>query len=372
MRKIILIYTVMFGLCFTVCNNKTNEKQQDNILVEVKRTKSLNVDSVKIRLDSESLPVYNRGVTAVERNGELSVLAYNPKIRKIDVFDLQSKAVDHIAIQGIEKYGLMEVYALDVIAPDSIFAYSYPSLFILNGSGEIIDKKDLRVEFEGKKGFLLGDVNARPFYDSQTGYIYGLLRYNNEGDRFNSPIGVKLHIQTGNYETLPLYLNQEYKEKFKQLGYNNQVQISFYQDKAVLNYSYSSALYVCDYESEQTTCYQTDPDEFYFVPENSSQDELMNAYIKNTFHALPFMHNDNVALLTWGSGLSSVFDKRTSLEVASLRGRTIESDLLPGKDYLVSSAQLVGDRLIIQRSNPNKNTDDTDISFVIVELKGIL
>lgn len=368
MRKTIFIYAIISGLCFTACKNKVNDKQQADVLVEVKRTNPLKVDSVEIRLDSESLPVYNQGVTAVERNGILNVLAYNPKTRNIDVFDLHSGTIDHIVIQGIEKFGLMDVFALEVAAPDTILAYSYPSLFILSGSGEIIDKKDLKVEFEGKKGFLSGDVDARPFYDSKTGDVYGLLRYDKEEDRFNSPIGVRLNINTGSYEVLPVFLDQEYKEKLKQLGYNNQFQISFYQDKAVLNYSYSSDLYVCDYASGQTTCYTTDPDEFYFVTENSSQNELMDAYVKNTFHALPFIHKDNIALLTWGPGISSVFDKKTSLNVASLSERTIISDVLAGNDYFISSAQLTGDRLIIQRYNPN-NTNDTCISFAIVELQ---
>lgn len=371
MNKIIIVSCILLG-SFCACNTKKtdNLSDQEIFLSSLSTNESIRCDSVTIQLDAESLPVYNRGLTAYEENGAINVLIYNPSTRSLDIFDLSKKSIRHIPITNIEKFGLHEVYAIDRINSDTLFVYSYPSLFIVNGVGEILDKKDLRVEYNGKKGFLLGDIDSRPYYNSSTKEIYGLLRYDNDTDRFDSPIGIKLNIETGESKTLPILHQPEYKEKYEQLGYNKHFQISFYQNQAIFNYGYSSSFYIYDYNTEQTNTFTINDDKaesFRFVKEGSSPEELLEAYIQNPFYAQPVMYKEQIGILIWNKGEKSLANKTTSLEIASLKRGSVKTNLLPGSNYQISSVQSAGNKLIIQQFNREKEDVDSTITFMIAE-----
>lgn len=236
----ILFFLLIFSLlgCVNMQKRKTIYSDFQSIF--------LGVDTIKIPLDSISLPIYYSATDFYFNDASSFVFAFNTKTWSIDIFNLKSKEISHVALSREDENAINDVRCLQVLSIDSIVCFNDNWLHIINNESEILAKIDLEYvanDFAG--GFELGQF-MRPFYDASKNIVYG--RFISSKSPYPYPNGqelfASLNVETGEWTLLPIYLSEYMARNWRKMGQNRHINAWIEPDRISYNFTCLSDVFV--------------------------------------------------------------------------------------------------------------------------------
>ncbi len=362
---IILLLLLSIASCST-------KKEHSTALTKVESEPVRVVEKIIIDLDSLSLPSYHKMNGVYEGDNQLLYYAFNNRSGLIDCFDLKNRTISHIAIQETEKNNIQDIMHIYPFSPDSLFVFYFRGFCLIDSDGKILEKHLPEVSVGENSGWLYAGVEAKPYYSRATSDLYCSIVYDNWDAHWDLPIAVQYNLQSKEVELLPLYLGNEYKSRYRELGYTNLVQLVFGQEAVVYNYNFSPLVYRFDYLNKASENYYKKesmiPSGFVFS--GNGDEEKMRNYITNPLYNPPMMWGDDEALiqLCWSSGKDSVDDKPLVLSKYDLNKHSFTEQEIDNA-YILNSEFGVNDGLLLiryDRNNPDERLSER-IEFHIIQ-----
>lgn len=218
---------------------------------------SLEMKPIEIKMDSLSLNYYSKAAILRTDNTHYLV-GYNTNVHSLDFFDLQSRSFSN-------RIALIKDGPNATSRVRQLYPHNLDSIFIFDSSGmyKLIDSNGLVQQvygFDNKEDsshdLLYGapmSVGESRFYFNKAlnELLFHVKPFVAKGNRdvlreegnFDKPILAALNISTGNLRTLPIYYS-EYAKKFNDQFSSDLVpNITFSDDRVLLNYVFESNVY---------------------------------------------------------------------------------------------------------------------------------
>lgn len=375
MKETILSAIILLSLLSSCIDTTSNFK---NVVSKSSNNKEkLIIDTVVIALDSISKPYYFAKISVLQSDSDLFYVAYNSQAKTLDWFDLFNKKIEHTQIESIGPNGIPEVSMVYPISKDSIFIFSYNTLYLINRNGFVLKKLNTSVTNEkGRKGYLMSNASIGAFYDKSQNIMYCGINYVDYKDNETEPQAVIYNLTDNTYKFLPVYYSEDFNKNYKQLGYTNNFSMQFYDDELIFNFSYKPDIYIYNYKKEITTEVKSSKrksfDSFRMVSNKASESEKMDCYIRNALYNLPqkCQKNKFYYRLSWkeSSYPYKIENKKIVLTKYSHDLKTFSDFYIDNKIYFFGSEKVLNDGIVIIAQNKfTSNIDDEKIIFHIIK-----
>lgn len=356
-------------------------KKEDESIISSHGTKNncldYTIDTVIIDLDSISKPYYFGKINILETDSGIFYYAYNSRANTIDWFNLVQKKITHTPIITDGPYAIKDVNAIYAITMDSIFISSYNNIYIINKNGQVYSKiKTSVTNSNGKRAVFCASVNFNMFYDSFNHEIYTGVYYINNEDNKTQPRAIKYNTITHKYTFLPIFLSDDYNQKYDLLGYINNFNISFYNDMLIYNFDYSSDFKVYNYKTKKISTIKSADNlaekKIELTGSNPDDRKKMELYVSNSQYNNPIKSNNYYYRLSWTGASSStgINGKRIVLAKYDKNLSHFTEAYIDNKTYFFGSEMpMKNGFVIIAQHSQSPHVDFEKIKFHIFRFK---